>query len=312
LVCLAAWLALAGAAVAQFQDARDDRKGAPLGETAVQRWQAGVIVTAEGGPCQGLAATIAVPIDWPEQEVRIVEEDITPAARASYQMLDGTVKLLVVKIPHLPGGQQAKALVTLEIRRSSQLAPEHTEIYRLADPRKLARDVRPYLGPSPSIESQNPRFKSIAKQVMAQKENAWDKVEALYDWVREKVEFKSGRLKGAAAALKDGSGNHEDLACLFIALCRAGNIPARTVWVPKHCYPEFYLLDDEGVGHWFPCQVAGKREFGGISERGPILAKGDQFRDPQSPREKLRFPAETLTGEGGNPRVQFVRKALSE
>jgi hypothetical protein len=218
---------------------------------------------------------------------------------------------LVVKIPHLPGGQQAKALVTLEIKRSTLLPPAKTDIYVLADPRKLDRTIRPYLGPGPQIESRNPRFKTIAKLAVGDKEEAWDKVEAIYDWVREKVQYKSGRLKGAAVALKDGEGNHEDLACLFIALCRAADIPARTVWVPKHCYPEFYLVDDEGNGHWFPCQVAGKREFGGISERGPILAKGDSFRAPQG-RERQRFPAESLTGDGGNPKVQFVRKALSE
>ena len=43
------------------------------------------------------------------------------------------------------------------------------------------------------------------------------------------------------AALRDGTGDCEELSSLFIALCRAHGIPARTVWVPDHCYPEFYL-----------------------------------------------------------------------
>jgi len=304
-------LVAAGTALAQFKDASEDRKGPRRGDSVVQRWQAGIVITAEGGPCRGLLGTAPMPRDWPEQEVRKLEEDYSPTAHVSYQELEGTVEVMVLKVPHLPGGQEAKALITLEIRRTVLLPPKDTEIYRLADPRRLPRDIRPFLGPSPGIESRNPKFKSLAKQIMAGRQSAWEKVEAIFDWVREKVQYKSGHLRGAIGALRDGQGNHEDLASLFIALCRAADIPARTVWVPKHCYPEFYLVDDEGNGHWFPCQVAGKREFGGISETGLILAKGDCFRAAQG-REKQRFPAESLTGEGGTPKRQFVRKAVSE
>ena len=40
--------------------------------------------------------------------------------------------------------------------------------------------------------------------------------------------------------------------------------PARTVRVPGHVYPEFYLLDEDGKGRWFPCQVSGTRDFGDV------------------------------------------------
>ena len=52
------------------------------------------------------------------------------------------------------------------------------------------------------------------------------------------------------------------------------------VWVPGHCYPEFYLEDAEGRGHWIPCQAAGTRAFGSMPEHRPILQKGDNFRVP--------------------------------
>jgi len=302
---------LTSSAAGQFKDASEDRKGPRIGQGVSQRFQAGIVVTAESGPCSGILGTAAIPIDWPEQEVHVAEEDVSPTAQITYQMLEGTVKVMVVRIPRLPAGQQAKALVTLEIKRSPLLPPKRTDIYRLPNPRRLPREIRPYLGPSPKIEATNPKIKALARQIVGTKQNAWEQVEALYDYVREKVQQKSGPLKGALAALRDGVGNHEDLAAAFIALCRAADIPARTVWVPKYCYPEFYLVDDEGVGHWFPCQVAGKREFGGISETGPILAKGDSFRAAQNPRERQRFPAESVTGEG-SPKVQSVRKLLSE
>jgi hypothetical protein len=61
------------------------------------------------------------------------------------------------------------------------------------------------------------------------------------------------------------------------------------VWVPGHTYAEFYLLDDEGKGHWFPCQPAGARAFGGIPDNRPILQKGDNFKDPDRPKDRLRY-----------------------
>lgn len=303
-------LMLCRTAAAQFKEASDDKKGARLGESVTTRWQSGLLITAEGVPCRGLVGTAPVPVEWPEQQVTVAEEDIPPSTQLSYQM-DGAVKMMVVKIPGIPAGQQVRAVVTTEVRRSALRPPADTRIYRMPESRRLPRDVRPYLAASPMIESRNPKLKGLARQAMSGKETAWAKVEALYDYAREKVTQKNGRVKGAILALKEGEGNHEDITGLFIALCRASDVPARTVWIPRHCYAEFYLVDDDGEGHWFPCQVAGNREFGGISETAPILAKGDSFRDPDNPREKRRFPAEILTAESGSPKVQTVRKPVS-
>ncbi len=96
-------------------------------------------------------------------------------------------------------------------------------------------------------------------------------------------------------------------------MCRASGIPARTVWVPDHCYPEFYLVDGEGKGHWFPCQAAGTRAFGEMPEQRPILQKGDNFRVPEKKRPQ-RYVAEFLSGTtiqgGGKPKVRWVRELL--
>ena len=307
-VCLS--ICLGASAAAQFR--QPDSQSALLGESQVQRWRAGVIVTAASGPCRGIVGTAPIPFDWPEQQVTIVEEDFSPSARVSYQMVEGTVKLMRVQIPFLAARQEAKALVTLEIRRSAQLPPEDTDAYQLPDRYRLERAVRPYLGPSPKIESTSSKIRALAKQIGADKEKAWEKVEAIYDWVRENVEYTDGPLKGALAALNDGTGDCEELTSLFIAICRAGGIPARTVWVPDHCYPEFYLVDQEGKGHWFACQAAGTRSFGGILEYRPVLQKGDNFRNPNNPRERKRYLAESLTGTGGKPQVKFIRELLPQ
>jgi hypothetical protein len=89
------------------------------------------------------------------------------------------------------------------------------------------------------------------------------------------------------------------MGSLFVALCRAESIPARLVRVPGHCYPEFYLLDRNGKGHWFPCQAAGTRAFGSMPDPRPILQKGDNVLVPEpgtKKKTKVRFLPETLIG----------------
>jgi hypothetical protein len=286
-------------------------KGAQLGPPSTQRIRIGVIVKAVGGPCQGIYATVPIPADWPEQQIRVAEEDISPliGSRTEREIGD-TVRQMVVEIPSLPAGQVAKCLVTYEVSRNAILAPETTDMYTI--PKKLERGLMLYLGPSPYIETKHAKIMALAKELPANKEHDWQKVEAIYEFVREHVKYVNGPLKGAVRALADKTGDCEELSSLFIAICRAAKIPARTVWVQGHCYPEFYLLDDDGKGHWFPCQAAGSRAFGGIDEKRPILQKGDNFKDPDRPREKLRFMSEFLKGSGGGgkPEVTFVREIV--
>ena len=84
-----------------------------------------------------------------------------------------------------------------------------------------------------------------------------------------------------------------------------------TVWVEGHCYPEFWLVDAEGKGSWFPCQAAGTRAFGGMPDHLPILQKGDSFRDPDRPGKPLRYVSEFCRGaavsEAGSPKVDWIR-----
>ncbi len=306
------WLVLPAAAPAQFIE--DDPEGARLGETKVQKLRAGLSVRATGGPCRGISAHLAVPTDWPEQEVRIVDEDISPSVKVTYRMIDGMAKAMEIRIPLLRTGEEAKALVTFEIRRRAIVAPDDTDGYVLPDMRKLDRSVRLFLAPSPMIESTDRRIRALARQIGADQQKAWDRVEAIYDWVRQKVEYRNGPIKGALAALKDGTGDCEELTSLFIAICRAAGIPARTVWVEGHCYPEFYLHDQQGQGHWFPCQAAGARAFGGIPELRPVLQKGDSIHPPNNRRQRQRYLADHLHAAdvAGRPSVRFFRQAISD
>jgi hypothetical protein len=303
-----------GTTFGQGKGSRPAENGIQFGEENVQRWQVGIKIRANGH-CRGIFATAPIPTDWPEQQVVILEEDVSPEIRSlSYRTLENGVKQMVVTIPQLAAGRTAHALVTVEVRRKQILAPKNGLLF--IKPKKMPTAVRKFLTSSPFIETRNREIKLLAREIyrdLPETTPVWNQVAAMYDWVRDNIEYKNGKLKGAAAALKDKTGDCEELTSLFIALCRINGIPARTVWVPNHCYPEFYLQDDYGNGYWIPCQAAGTRDFGSMPDTRPVLQKGDNFKVPEI-REKKRYVAEylrTQSVKGLPPTVNFVRKTVA-
>lgn len=307
---------LAGNAAAQFKE--DTLREGKAGAVVTHRWRVGMIVTADGGGFKRITGTLAVPMDWPEQRVRTVAEDLSPGVSVSYQVIDGAVRQMTVRIPLLARGEEAKAIVTFEIKRLLPVAPDDTENFVLPNAKRLDRKTAIYLAPSPMIESNSPEIKAAAKEAGAGKEKAWEKVEAIYDWVREKITFHDNRgaeVKSAAEALRLGDGDCDEMSSLFVALCRANEIPARMVRVPGHCYPEFYLLDADGKGHWFPCQAAGTRAFGAMPDPRPVLQKGDNLMvvDPQTKKKtRQRFLPENLVGFATEPGGKLKLKQVCE
>lgn len=284
---------------AQFQ--QPDDGGAKLVDPVTQRWQVGAIVKAGNQPLRNVVATTTAPTDWRDQQVRIVAEDLSPGVQVSYRMVDRAANEMKIRIPSLAAGQEARAIVTFEIKRFSLAAPDETDVYRCADRGRLGASLRPYLAPSPHIESTSPQIKALAAKIGADEPIAWRRVETIYDWVRETVEFRDNQgqpVKSTAETLRDGHGDCDELSSLFIAICRAAGIPARTVRIPEHCYAEFYLVDGSGKGHWFPCQPGGTRSFGQMQENRPVLQKGDSISSYNAMTrrpEKLRFLPSNLS-----------------
>ncbi len=290
----------------------EPKKGAETEPTAIQYWKIGLSVTAVQADCGGIFATVPVPTDWPDQSVRHIESlnDISShVGKWGFRTLDNGVKQLLVAIPQLATGEEAHIYLTYEVAKRTIRPPEDVDSLRI--PRRKPRGFHVYLGKSPKIETTDSRIKRVAREVVKGKSGAWERVEAIYDWVRDNVEYKDGPFKGALAALQDGTGDCEELTSLFIALCRANRIPARTVWIQGHCYPEFYLEDDKGQGNWYPCQAAGTRNFGGMFDKRLILQKGDKFEVPEKKKEQ-RYVAEFLSAKSvkgtGGPQVKFVRE----
>ncbi len=278
----------------------------------IERWQIGMTVQATGA-CSGILAAIPVPMDWPEQQVKVLDEQRSgQVSPLRYRTIADGVKQMLIAVPRLAAGDTASVLVTFEVTKRPILMPGETGSWKI--PARPAAGLRQYLGISPSIETTHSEIRRLAGEIVQGKTSDWDKVRAIYDWVRANVKYQfDPELKGALTALRAGQGDCEELTSLFIALCRANGIPARSVWVPGHCYPEFCLEAPDGQGRWFPCQAAGAEEFGSIHEARPILQKGDTFSVPGESAPK-RYVAETFRAKNalGDPRVEFIRKPLTE
>lgn len=296
--------------------ATDGKRGPVLGKAVSHKYRAGMIFrAAANGTCANLIGTAPVPMEFPEQKVRTLEEEFPKVARVDYrEVKEGGAKQLVFKMRELKAGQGVQATALFEVVRYPMLPPTEKEIYLI--PKTVPRELKQYLKDGPYIESTTKTVRSLAKDVAGDIDGAWDKVAAILAYVRENIQYKEVMvekpMRGAMAALKTRDGDCEDMSALFIALCRASDIPARLVRVPGHCWAEFYLVDEEKEGYWFPAQVAGTEELGSLQDTRVILQKGDNFRLPEEPKVEALYVKELFMGTvkdgGGNPEHQFIQE----
>lgn len=279
----------------------------------IQNWRIGLVLETPV-TCTNVIATFPVPMEWPEQKVRVLSQTIDPAVTGwTARELPGGAKQVVLQMARVPAGATVEATFLVEIERSRILPPDITE--DLLIPKRPSRDLRLYLGNSPYIDASASRIKIASRELAAlEADSDWERVEQIYDYVREKVQYVEGSLKNASDALKDGKGDCEEMTSLFVALCRNARVPARMVWVPEHCYPEFYLEDSNGNGFWFPCQAAGTRQFGRMDEYRPVLQKGDRFKVPEK-TTPVRYVSEFFRCDRkgkGDPQPNFVRETIEQ
>ena len=277
-----------------------------------QVWRIGLRLETRGIACGDVLATFPIPMPWPEQGIRVVQQEIDPRVdRWAVRNLPGGARQVVLTMPRVPAGSTPEVMFEFEVTRSRILGPETT--YDLLVPTRPGSDLKVFLGTSPYIDIGDSRIRSLAKELGGGEDlEAWRLVESIYDWVRDHIEYVEGDIKPASQALRDGNGDCEEMTSLFVALCRLNSIPARMVWIPGHCYPEFYLEDADGIGTWFPCQAAGTRQFGGMDEYRPVLQKGDRFKLPEK-RQPVRYIVEffrCIAVGRRQPSPVFVREVI--
>jgi hypothetical protein len=304
-----------GWATAQILEADDAASTSRYGEAKTIRFRVGAEITASRGACRGIVAMVTVPLECPEQQVKIVEEDFSSeVGEVTYRNLQEGARQMLISVPFLPSGATARAVITTEVTMRPVLPPENTDELKI--PKRVDRKLRMFVNGSPYIEVKHQRVRSLSKEILKEVDPAatdWEKVEALYDYVLEHVDYVEGPDKGALQALRDGQADCQGRSMLFIALCRANKVPARMVWVDGHAYPEFYLEHAEGEGQWYPCESAGTRAFGEMPLARPILQKGDNFSVPER-KERLRYASDYLVGlptpGGGKPSVKYIREPV--
>ena len=296
--------------------ASSGKRGPVFGKATSHKYRTGMIFrAAANGTCSNVIGTAPVPMDFPEQKVRTLEEEFPSVAKVDYRDLkEGGARQLVFKMRELRAGQGVQATALFEVVRYPLMPPLEPEIYEI--PKRPPTEIRRYLKSGQYMESTSKTIRTLAKQVVGDVDGDWNKVDAIFKYVRDNVQYKeilvNKPMRGALAALKAREGDCEDQCALFIAMCRASDIPARLVRVPGHCWAEFYLVDDAKEGYWFPAQVAGTEPLGSLQDTRVILQKGDSFRLPETPKEESLYVKELFMGNvksgGADPEHQFIQE----
>jgi hypothetical protein len=307
------------AAAATGRPTRKDRYATPdpaleLADPRTYRLKWAIRVTATESPVTNLVATGPIPMNWPEQQVRLLSEKISPHARASEQVLPGQAALLKFQVAKIPPGGAAS------VERMYEITRYRTKLKLSADDLALPRGTPPEMreqvkGIPPGVDIQNPKMIELAETLRTANLEAgpYETVKSFWSWTRDNVKFQNGDFRGAMHALDQRCGDCEEMSALFVGLCRLSGIPARTVWVESHDYPEFYLVDKQGKGHWIPAQVLGPAWFGEMAEYRPIFQKGDRFYDPLK-KEYVRYVPQTVKGADAKslPKVEFHHEIIAD
>lgn len=318
----------ASAQVVSPPAAADAKKATDAGPTAVTygpqtiaRYRFGAKVVAAGSPVGRVVIVMAVPLECPEQEFQLIEEDSTRHVDSVvYRQTDEGVRQMLITIRDLPAGEEAHAYTKFEVRTRTVLPPRETAT--LAIPNRVSRELRPYLAASPMIDVKDRRIRAAVdeaqKSLTAASGDAatdWQRVEALYDYALKHVAYQLGDDKSSVQALADGKGDCQALSATFVAMCRTMNVPARMVWVAGHQYAEFYLESAPGRGSWYPIESAGTRAFGAMPLARVILQKGDSIRVPERRGERLRYASDFAVFPSQPkqaPAITFVREAVGD
>ena len=149
LPALAPQVAWGQAAKGKAAENQDDGRGVQFDKRMTYKWRAGVKIRAVGN-CGGMFATVPVPFEWPEQTVRVVNEEVSNhVKRIEYRSLEGGVRQMLIDIPMIPAGDTAVAVMTFEVTRAHILPPPDTSIFKISD--RLPPQVSKFLAPSPFI-----------------------------------------------------------------------------------------------------------------------------------------------------------------
>lgn len=283
--------------------------GVLTAEPVRETWRFGVVLKGGAEASRNILVTIPLPVDWPEQKVRVVAKEASPEiSKLTVRDTQPNFQQLVGVIPSLRPDQEVTLTYDLEVTMYRIAAPSNPEKWKL--PKSSMKGLRNYLEPSPGISFRDAKLRAQVKELTKDKETAWDQVRALYEWVQTEVQPRGGDPADSLECFRERSGHPEDICGLFVAMCRAHKVPARMVWVIESQQAEFFLIDEEGQGRWFPVVFGGFTEFGSLTAPKLIEMKGDSFEVPEK-KEPQKYVFEHVVGEAASrPKVRFIREQV--
>ncbi len=263
-------------------------------------------VEAPDGVVNNVVVVGPVPIEWPEQQLRLLNQKTSPGVRLTEHVMKGQGAILRMQVASIPKGEAAYVERLYEITRyRTQFTMPGEE---LTFAKTVPHELRDQLtGPAPGLEMTHPKIIELAETLRKEKPAAdpWDTTHNFWSWIRDNVKFENGDFRGALFAVENRCGDCEEMSSLFVSICRLSGITARSVWVEGHNYPEFYLADKKGKGHWIPAQVVGPPWFGEMSEFRPIFQKGDRFFDPFQ-KQYVRYVPATVRADGSSSKPKLI------
>lgn len=254
------------------------------------------------GNATDLRAATPAPTTHPEQPIDDVTIE-TQGCEARIQAVGEGAAQLLVAAGGIAAGQVVRATARYRLTLAKQFFGYDRDRFPGRQPQPAA-DVRAaYLGNSPGIETSSAHVRRLLDTVRGPDgEHPWDLARRCWTWVREQIRPRIGPYTSVVKAIENRVGDCEEMAGVFVALCRRAGIPARLVWVPNHNWAEFHLVDEQGAGHWIPAHTACYPWFGWTGVHELVIQKGDRVTPAQA-----RAPQRLLEdwGQAAGPRPTF-------
>jgi hypothetical protein len=263
----------------------------------------GVEMQGEGGATQ-IRASTPVPTQHPEQPIENVQIE-AEGCQARLQTLGEGAAQLVMAAPSIRPGQTIRALARYRLTLKKQYQGYTRDQFAAEQPEPPDAIRKLYLNDSPGIQTSSTEVRRLAAEITGDKQlHPWDHAESYFRWGREHITPKRGSFIGVVNSLRRRSGDCEELAGIFVALCRHAGIPARLVWVPNHNWAEFYLTDTDGQGHWIPAHTSCYQWFGWTGVHELVIQKGDRLSVPHEKRLQRLIP-DWAQWSGKKPRLRY-------
>jgi hypothetical protein len=255
------------------------------------------------GDAGSLMATTSLPVACPEQKIDS-EQVLGSGCQAETRQIGPYARQLVLRASGIGAGQVIRAAAKSTVTVSKQYHGYRAEMF----PQKqtVPPDVRrSYLGDSPGIQTRIAEVRKLYEELSSGLDHPWDRAARFAQWIPRNIRAQIGRYTSVEKALADRRGDCEEMSAVFVALCRAGGIPARLVWVPNHNWAEFYLTDEQGQGHWIPAHTACYSWFGWTGAHELVLQKGDRLQVPER-HGLFRLLEDWTRWSGKRPAIRYL------